>query len=675
VWRAEWQANAASTAGATNAQHVAASDPHGDRAYAGTLLATGTAAAALSAPWSGLTGTPPKLNAATNADWATAAGTATDATARASAATAQSNALAAAESAADAHTHGTNAEARAALSVTNGGATVNGYSVSNGAAITLTAGDVGALARTGGVLVTEGGDVVGTLNTSKSYTGVGESTNGAPRIYLGENPASGDDSAICIGRTLNGSNLFSHALRDESVVTSGGTDTGYASYDAVPTLRGSNHWNHYISFQSRPIVSVSTGNVPIYGFNFYPIINSTNTQVTMLNFSGIGGTGNVAAAYGIVIPAGTFSAAGDAYAMLSFDTRAKIYLASTIYAGAGITTTGSLVSREWTPQNDNNTVCGGFGTKTFGGFYGTALGYNAWKSFTAFSSHNTALGTAAGYSQTAGSRNTYLGAYAGYGVTSGSNNIAIGTSAGFTQGAGWNDNLLITPYQSATAVAENTNALIVGKFSLAGPASQWLTVNGTLTVAVNAVVNDNLTIVNGNVYCTNRWEDLRISPNGMNLPGAPAAAAFVVDSGPSSDQAALRFTAAGTTEAGAEFQIPHAWVSNSVVYPHFHMQNNTTGPHTSVWQLAYSWANINATFPASTLVTVTNIDLVGTQYRHRIVTVPTNGIQGTNLTLSSVLRWRLSRLGDDAEDTGGAIDLVSADLHYQTLGFPVPYTP
>jgi hypothetical protein len=378
--------------------------------------------------------------------------------------------------------------------VTNGGATVNGYSINNGAAISLTAGDVGALARTGGVLVTEGGGVVGTLNTSKSYTGVGTSTNGAPRIYLGENPSSGDDSAICIGRTLNGSNLFSHALRDESVVTSGGTDTGYASFDAVPTLRGSNHWNHYISFQSRPIVSVSTGNVPIYGFNFYPIINSTNTQVTMLNFSGIGGTGNVAAAYGIVIPAGTFSAAGDAYALLSYDTKAKIYLASTIYAGAGITTTGSLVSREWTPQNDNNTVCGGFGTKTFGGFYGTALGYNAWKSFTGFSSHNTALGTAAGYSQTAGNRNTYLGAYAGYGVTSGSNNIAIGASAGYTQGAGWNDNLVITPYQSASAVAENTNALIVGKFSLAGPASQWLTVNGTLTAAVNAVVKGNLSV-------------------------------------------------------------------------------------------------------------------------------------------------------------------------------------
>jgi hypothetical protein len=38
----------------------------------------------------------------------------------------------------------------AAAAVTNGGATVNGYSVSNGAAISLTAGDVAGVARTSG---------------------------------------------------------------------------------------------------------------------------------------------------------------------------------------------------------------------------------------------------------------------------------------------------------------------------------------------------------------------------------------------------------------------------------------------------------------------------------------------------------------------------------------------
>jgi len=86
LWRAEWQAYAAQQAGLTNAAHIAASDPHGDRAYSVALLASGTAARAVYAdtagsatnvPWSGLTGTQPKLNAATNADYATTAGTVT----------------------------------------------------------------------------------------------------------------------------------------------------------------------------------------------------------------------------------------------------------------------------------------------------------------------------------------------------------------------------------------------------------------------------------------------------------------------------------------------------------------------------------------------------------------------------------------------------------------------
>jgi hypothetical protein len=180
---------------------------------------------------------------------------------------------------------------------------------------------------------------------------------------------------------------------------------------------------------------------------------------------------------------------------------------------------------------------------------------------------------------------------------------------------------------------------------------------------------------NGNVSSSNRWEDLRITPSGMNLPGQPAAASFEIDSGPSSDQIALRFSADGTTVAGSEWQLPHAWVSNTVVYPHFHKQNHTAGPNTSVWQFVYSWANIGGVFPASTSVTVTNVDLVGTQFRHRIVTIPAEGLSGTGKTFSSVLRWRLSRLGNDAADTGGAIDLVSSDLHYQAYGLPVPSTP
>lgn len=55
AWRDAWQTYAAQQAGLTNAAHVAASDPHGDRAWAGEQK------------WSGVT----------NADYATTAGVVT----------------------------------------------------------------------------------------------------------------------------------------------------------------------------------------------------------------------------------------------------------------------------------------------------------------------------------------------------------------------------------------------------------------------------------------------------------------------------------------------------------------------------------------------------------------------------------------------------------------------
>jgi hypothetical protein len=56
-----------------------------------------------------------------------------------------------------------------------------------------------------------------------------------------------------------------------------------------------------------------------------------------------------------------------------------------------------------------------------------------------------------------------------------------------------------------------------------------------------------------------------------------------------------------------------------------------------------------------------------------LLNIPTNGVSGAGKNISSVFRWRLSRLGGDAADTGGDIDVVSSDLHHLTLGLPAPF--
>jgi hypothetical protein len=93
-------------------------------------------------------------------------------------------------------------------------------------------------------------DTKGTVTTIEPYTGVGTATLGAPRMHLGALTPSNDDSCIKICRNIVGSNLFSHAIRDESTFNSLVTGA-YASFDSIPTLTGNIVYNHLNSFQSR----------------------------------------------------------------------------------------------------------------------------------------------------------------------------------------------------------------------------------------------------------------------------------------------------------------------------------------------------------------------------------------------------------------------------------------
>ncbi|MHB8831328.1 MAG: tail fiber domain-containing protein [Patescibacteria group bacterium] len=92
------------------------------------------------------------------------------------------------------------------------------------------------------------------INTTDTYdgTGIGTGTGiyGAPRIFLGTNTPSGDDSAFLVGRRVEGDSLFSHAFRDESTFHSS-TTGAYASFDSIPVVTGSIEYNHLNSFQSR----------------------------------------------------------------------------------------------------------------------------------------------------------------------------------------------------------------------------------------------------------------------------------------------------------------------------------------------------------------------------------------------------------------------------------------
>ena len=141
----------------------------------------------------------------------------------------------------------------------------------------------------------------GVIDTTNAYTGIGTATSGAPRIFLGTNVSSGDDSAILIGRALVGTNLFSHAIRDESTFVSA-TDGAYAAFDAATVMSGATVYNHLHGFQCRSAYSGSTTLLAYQGFSVNPVINSgTATYVNGLHVYDAVGAGSVNYQIGVYI--------------------------------------------------------------------------------------------------------------------------------------------------------------------------------------------------------------------------------------------------------------------------------------------------------------------------------------------------------------------------------------
>ena len=130
--------------------------------------------------------------------------------------------------------------------------------------------------------------------------------SGGYRVFSGNNAASTDDSAYLVGRGLSGSYTSgAHAFRDESTYTSpSGTGLfGYASFDSIPTIGGSVHWNHSHSYQSR-IQYTGSGTIDeIAGYTYQLTHNGAGTVTNSvgLRFSDALGAGPVTAQIGLLV--------------------------------------------------------------------------------------------------------------------------------------------------------------------------------------------------------------------------------------------------------------------------------------------------------------------------------------------------------------------------------------
>ena len=116
-------------------------------------------------------------------------------------------------------------------------------------------------------------------------------------------------------------------------------------------------------------------------------------------------------------------------------------------------------------------------------------------------------------------------------------------------------------------------------------------------------------------------------------------------------------------------QLPHSYLEGSDIDPHIHwVAEDNTGGNVQ-WQLTYSWANIDAAFPAATTSNITAAAAVVTD-EHEMSSF--SDIDGTGKTISSMLLCSLKRNSSNALDTynGKSAYFIEVDFHYEadTIG-------
>ena len=162
------------------------------------------------------------------------------------------------------------------------------------------------------------------------------------------------------------------------------------------------------------------------------------------------------------------------------------------------------------------------------------------------------------------------------------------------------------------------------------------------------------------------WEDFRFPALTMKRRGIsdPSFMVYVQDSaGTSPGVWSEAFSASALNELSFDVQLPHGWVEGSEIRPHIHWGPASAAAGNVVWGLEYSWANVNAKFPYTTTIK-TVAPAAGVFPYNGMVSLPP--IDGTGMTISSILKCRIYRDGAATDDTyGGLAHLHEVDFHIQ----------
>jgi len=274
--------------------------------------------------------------------------------------------------------------------------------------------------------------------------------------------------------------------------------------------------------------------------------------------------------------------------------------------------------------------------------YSTAIGYQSLLGSGTPANNTGMYNTAVGYktmdAMTTASYNSVYGVDAGGALTTGDSNVLIGYSAG-SQLTTESDKLFIENTNSATP-------LIWGDFR-----------------ADSLRTNADVSFVKDLWYEDTFWDDALAS--GLSLKGGATAPTLRTFKG-TIQQIAFQ-DATQNDEAFGQVQFSHRMKLSTDIDPHLHLalEDAPAAGDTVVFEIEYSWADLNEAYPNTTTQTILIPVSAWAALTHKYVDLTDlTGDGGDNV--SSILTFRITRMQSSVHDTyDDWVFLLAIDFHYE----------
>lgn len=158
------------------------------------------------------------------------------------------------------------------------------------------------------------------------------------------------------------------------------------------------------------------------------------------------------------------------------------------------------------------------------------------------------------------------------------------------------------------------------------------------------------------------WDDLRFPAVGINPPGSIRDADR--DTSDTVYAGTLLYDADVEEMTAGQAQMPHSWKEGSTIHPHIHWAPTDASSGNVIWQLDYDIANVSGNFAGSySTITITGV-VENDPTKHQLLEFGTIDMSG--YSLSTMILWRISRIGDSGDDTySEEARLFEFDIHYQ----------